>query len=193
MSDAIIRVNPIEHPGVHNYVVLAGVTSPLAKVTGADREFKWQEKESKGSLGATATFQGSPLAKPTVTYTLWLPDHFRHWDLVYMPVLERSIEGAKPQALDIYSPYLERNKIKSITVVKLGQLKHVGKGKYEVTHQYLEYRPPKPGGGTPSGSKSTLPGGINNGQDIVDAATSAAEQAGEAVGDLIDQMLDLLE
>ncbi len=165
---------PVDTPDLWDSIILAGIKSPgIAEVTGGDREFGWEAKKSQGSDGATTTQGGAGLAKPKVKFLLWKEpgkvDHFEAWNMVFLPLLHSSQKavaakkttttqvvahaGKPPHALDIYHPDLAANGIRSVVVDNIGQLVDEGKGLSSCAVSFLEFRPPKPAGGTPGGSK----------------------------------------
>jgi hypothetical protein len=152
-------INPSDNPEQYDYCWLAGMPTPgLVEVTGGDRKHKWDKKEAKGSSGATITSQGAEPAEPTMKVRLWFDrenniNHFWLWDLNIKPILEAALEGKT--AIDIYHPSLAANGINSVVVQEVSQLAKEGEdGLHSITIKFLEFRPPKPAGATPKGSKS---------------------------------------
>jgi hypothetical protein len=78
-------------------------------------------------------------------------------------VLRKATGSKEPTALDVYHPDLALLDIKSVVVTKIGGLVHDGKGGATVAVDFLEYRPPTPKGGTPSGSKGNAGAGAAGG------------------------------
>ena len=178
--------NPVDIPELYEHVILKGVVSPgICEVTGGARPFKWDVESGKGSSGATSKYQGQDLAKPSVRFQLWKEagddkaDHFAQWEANFRPILDGMIVDGKPEATDIYHPALEANGIRSVTLAQIGQLEHVGLGLYEIVVDFIEYRPPKPAGGTPKGSKG--PGA--NAPYFGDPGARAGSSLGEKAAD----------
>lgn len=154
--------NPVDHEELFDAIVLAGVRSP-GKVTlsGHDREVGWDVKRGDGQKGASMTLKEAPPGKFTATFELTIDkgqglDEFDAWDS-FQAVIDSSVSGTTPKALDIYHPDLARNGFRSVVKGKIGGLQHDGKGSAKVAVEFLEYLPPSPKTGSPSGSKSKNP------------------------------------
>jgi hypothetical protein len=149
---------PISDPGSWDYVLLAGKRSPgVIPPGGVDfhRVFEWDKKKGKGTIGATPTFTGKPPAEGTITFHFWADSHFRAWDS-FVAMFDYDPTKKEPTALDVDHPELRRLKIKSLIVEKIGTIKDVGDGKWEVKIDCFEYTPPPKISGnavaTPKGS-----------------------------------------
>lgn len=81
-------------------------------------------------------------------------DDFAAWD-PFQAVIDSTVSGAEPKALDVYHPDLARNRIKSICKGTVGGMTHDGKGGATVVVKLIEYKPPQKSGGAPSGSKTS--------------------------------------
>lgn len=154
--------NPIDNEELYDVIVLAGVRSP-GKVTlsGHEREVGWDVKKGDGQQGASMTLKEAPPGKFTATFELIKDlgqaiDDFAAWE-AFLPVLRSSFAGTTPKALDAYHPDLALNGFKSVVVAKIGGLQHDGKGGAKVAVEFIEYLPPKPKGGSPSGSTAKNP------------------------------------
>ncbi len=144
-------IAPTAVPDLYDFIVVQGIASPgIATVSGADRGYKWDVKEAKGSAGATTTFQGDGVAKPKVEFQLWLDEHFEAWD-TFVQIL-KAAQGKNPTVLDVVHPVFQEHEIRSLVVENIGQVVHKGKGLYSITVSFLEYYPPKPKGGSPVAS-----------------------------------------
>jgi hypothetical protein len=80
-------------------------------------------------------------------------DDFAEWP-AFLALVNSTVSGKAPKALDVYHPDLASQDIKSIVKSTVLGTVHDGKGGQTIAVKLLEYRPPKPKGGSPSGSKS---------------------------------------
>jgi hypothetical protein len=151
--------NPIDNPELYKSVVLAGVTSPgQVTLSGHERKINWDIKTAPGQSGATTTLKDIPPAEFTASFYLVRDDvlgidDFEEWP-EFQKLIDSTVADAKPKALDVYHPDLASNDIKSVVKASIGGVQHDGKGGQIITVKFLEYRPPKKKGGSPSGSKS---------------------------------------
>ena len=202
MTVALQSALPDEVPELFDVLVIAGVESPGLCTVESSRPFDWDVKKGKGSSGATSTYQGKGLAKVKVTLRLWKDyetgvDHYGDYLTRFLPVLFDVTQDSKPQAVDVYHPYLAALGISSCTVEEISTPKNNGQGVREVQIDLLEFRQPRPAGGTPGGSKSKKDApGNNAGAQLANAVLedeSYAEKAGKAAANAIDAFLDTLE
>ncbi len=149
--------NPIDDEELYEGIVLAGVRSP-GKVTlsGHDRVVNWDIKDGSGQSGATMTRKGEKPIEFTATFYLVQDvaqgiDDFAAWP-AFLDLINSTVSGKTPKALDIYHPDLASNDIKSVVKSTVGGTAHDGKGGQTIAVKLMEYRPPKPAGGSPSGS-----------------------------------------
>lgn len=149
--------NPIEEEDLYNCITLAGVRSPgQVTISGHDRTIGWDVKKGSGQTGATTTRTSEDPVEFTCTFSLLKDDtlgidDYESWP-AFATLINSTIVGKEPKALDIYHPDLAANDIISVVLKKFGGLVHDGKGGAKIAITFLEYRPPKPKGGTPKGS-----------------------------------------
>jgi len=153
--------NPIDHEELFNAIELGGVVSP-GKVTlsGHDRKITWDVKKGPGLTGATTTMKEVPPIEFTASFYLVRDDSlgiddFEDWE-AFLRVIESTVSGPKPKALDIYHPDLasQTPPITSVCKAAVAGVIHDGKGGQTVAVKFQEYRAPKPAGGTPTGAKA---------------------------------------
>lgn len=146
--------NPFDNEDLYNTMILGGVRSPgVVKFSGHDRELDWDVKVGPGTKGGTTTLKGEKPIEFSATFSLTDRDDFEAWEK-FQKLIESTVSGTKPKALDCYHPDLARNDIKSIVKKTIGGAVHDGKGGQSYTVKFLEYRPVKPKGGTTAGSKT---------------------------------------
>lgn len=149
--------NPVDNEDLYEAIVLGGLRSPgRVTLSGHDRVIGWDVKKGAGQSGATTTRTSEDPAKVTCTFYLVKDDaqgidDFALWP-AFLAQAKSTIAGPTPKALDVYHPDLAENDIKSVVLEKIGGVVHDGKGGQTRTLVFLEYRPPKPKGGTPKGS-----------------------------------------
>lgn len=149
--------NPIDNEELFDSIILAGVTSPgVVKLSGHDRVIGWDVKKGAGQSGATTTRTSEDPAEVTCAFYLATIEDIDAWP-AFLASARATISGKDPKAADVYHPDLAEVDIKSVVLKKIGGVVHDGKGGQTRTLVFLEYRPPKPKGGTPKGStaKST--------------------------------------
>lgn len=152
-----MSVNPIDNEELYQGIVLGGTLSP-GKVTlsGHDRVIGWDVKKGSGQSGATTTRSSEDPVEFTCTFYLVMDpsygiDDFSAWE-DFATLIDSTVSGPTPQPLDIYHPDLATNKIQSVVLKSMGGVVHDGKGGQTIAVKFIEYKPPKPKGGTPKGS-----------------------------------------
>ena len=145
---------PIDNEDLFNTIELAGRVSPgvVKSMTGHDRKVNWDVKDGAGQSGASSTLKSIPLRVVTVTFYLATDDDLYSWP-AFRDILLSTVRGPKPIALDVYHPDLAAVNISSVTLANLGGPVHDGKGGQTIAVQLQEYAPPKPKGGSATGSK----------------------------------------
>ncbi len=151
MSEAV--PNPIDDADLFDAIELGGVRSPgqIKSMTGHDRKINWDVKEGQGQSGASSTLKSIPLRVLSITFFLSDTEDFEAW-ADFSVLIYSTIAGPKPKALDIYHPDLAMVDIRSVTLANFGGVVHDGKGGQTITVQFQEYAPPKPKGGSATGS-----------------------------------------
>jgi hypothetical protein len=181
-------IDPIQNPQSWDVIVLAGVTSPgiIAEMSGFDRVNGWQIKKGKGSDGGTLTYVQRPPAEGHIKFVLSTAADFQAWAsfrplFLYNPAKNAA---ASEQAVSIWHPALADLSISSVVTKKISPIRHMGKGKYEVTVDLIEFAPPPASNvvntPTTTNDNSTIlssPTGTTLGQN-----TSASEPLGQGVG-----------
>ncbi len=138
----LAQQNPIDSPQLWDVVTVSGVQSPgLAEIGEWKRAHDWDQKKGKGTLGATATFVGKPLAEGSIKWYLWEPEHFASWD-TFLPLFKYDPTKKTAQAVDIYHPALDAIDVASVVTTKIGNIIHEGKQLYSISIDFLEYNPP---------------------------------------------------
>jgi hypothetical protein len=147
--------NPIANPELYDSIVLGGMTSPgRVTLSGHDRGAKWDVKEGNGQEGASTTLKAIPPGTFKASFYLVDEEDFEAWD-DFQDLIDSTISGPKPKALDIYHPDLARNGFTSVVKGKVYGAVHDGKGGLTIAVDFQEYKPAKPKGGSPSGSTAT--------------------------------------
>lgn len=138
-------LDPFSNPGAWDAVVIAGQQAPGILLMPGGIEFKrafaWDVKKGKGTLGATATFVGQPLAKGTIKLVFWTMQHFVAWSQ-FVPLLKYDPTKIAPQAVDIYHPALADVNITSVIIEEIGIPMPQLDKRYIVELKFLEYLPP---------------------------------------------------
>lgn len=149
-----IEPSPLWDEELFNSIELAGVKSPgTVKLSGHDRKINWDVKAGKGQSGASTTLKDIPLIEFTAAFYLADEEDFQDWT-AFRELINSTVSGATPKALDIYHPSLAANKIKSVVLASMGGDVFDGKGGKTVTVKFQEYAPPKKKGGAPRGGSS---------------------------------------
>lgn len=157
-------INPIDHSELYDSIELAGKRSPgQVTLSGHDRNQKWDIKDADGAGGASTTLKGEQVAQFQASFYLVKDpvlgvDDFAAWD-AFASIIRKSIPNSgKPTALKIYHPDLAANDIKSVSQASIGGMVHDGKGGATVVVKFLEFRPAKKKGGSPTATKSSTAG-----------------------------------
>ncbi len=137
--------NPHDDPDLFDAIELGGSRSPgqVKSITGHERKINWDVKEGSGQSGASSTLKSVPLR--TVTVTFFLAD-----------------------ADDIAA-----SEIRSFVLASMGGVAHDGKGGQTIAVQFQEYAPPKPKGGSATGSSSKKPNAANDPNAAANAELAA--------------------
>ncbi len=170
-------LSPARDGGIFDAITIAqAYTSPgVCTLAGHKREQSLDVKEADGQRGATVTWKGTKVGKFTATFDLVYDptqdiDDFAAWDLfaeiLWSTVPPRS--GAKPVAMDIGHPDLERNGYTSVILDTMGEMTYPSPGRGQIAVVLSEYYPPAPASaGSANGSKAS-----REGSDPIDAATA---------------------
>lgn len=175
-------IDPFNGEDVWNKIVVAGIESPgVVRLSGHDRKIAWDIKEGTGQDGATTSRKGKPIGEFDAEFELsndpTSPDSndFDDWDS-FQALLETSVSGKDPVALDIYHPDLARNHFSSVVLGSIGAMSLDGKGGGKIKVHFLEYNPPKKKAATgANGSKSKTEGDKKIDQAKDDLAKALAE------------------
>ncbi len=142
-------INPIQFSSDWQYITIAGKNSPGAippnGVRGFDRETGWDKKRGKGTQGATLSLTSFPPTEGQITFQLWEPFHFVEW-IAFRKLLKYTPKktATRADALDIYYPSLADVDVTSVVTAKISPARHVGKGLYLITVDFIEWvDPPK--------------------------------------------------
>lgn len=149
-------ISPIQYPQEWDYIFIGQQKSPgLAIVGDFSREYEWDVKKGKGTVGATTTFVQKPPAKGSITFKLWKTEHFAEWE-AFLLLLKYDPTKKATQAVDIYHPSLVSIDVLSVVTTDIGNPIHEGKQLYSVKVGFLEYfpAPKKSATNTPNGSNS---------------------------------------
>lgn len=152
--------NPIDNEDLYESIVLAGKRSPgRVTLSGHDRKTGWDIKKGTAQSGASMTRSSEDPVEFTATFYLVKDeaqgiDDFAEWD-AFQDLIDSTVSGADPKALDVYHPDLARNGIKSVVKGTVGGMVHDGMGGATVVVKLVEYKPPKKAGGAPLGSKTS--------------------------------------
>lgn len=156
-----------DNPELYESIVLAGVRSPgQVTLSGHDRKIGWDVKKGPAQTGATTSRTSEDPVEFVASFYLVKDDSldiddFADWE-TFLELAKSTIAGATPKALDVYHPDLARNDIKSVVLSQIAGVVHDDVGGETHALSFLEYRPAKKKGGTPSGSKSKAsPSGID--------------------------------
>ncbi len=146
--------NPIDDPELYDVISLAGTFSPgVVTITGHDRKHGWDIKKGSGQNGATTTRSSDDPIEFTCSFKLTDVEDFDAWP-AFHALINSTVASKVPVALDIYHPDLAEQDIKSVVKATVMGTVHDGLGGQTKAVKFLEYRPPKKAGGSPSGSKS---------------------------------------
>lgn len=146
--------NPNVDEDLYKSIIIGGMFSPgQVTLSGHDRKIDWDVKAASGQQGASTTLKGIPLIEFTAAFYLADDEDFNAWP-AFQAHVESTINGAAPVAMDCYHPDLAANKITSVVLSHMGGVVHDKKGGQTITVKFQEYKPPKPKGGSPNGSKA---------------------------------------
>lgn len=141
--------NPIEDPGLYNYILLSGTRSPgLAELeSGGERSLKWENQQAPGFAGAISICKGEEISEVSYRFTFWKVEHFTAWETVFAPMLRAGMKKRPPRVYELSDPAVSHNEIKAVAGANVGPLKKIGPSKWAVVVKFHEYRKPKATGG----------------------------------------------
>jgi hypothetical protein len=156
-------MNPMDHGESYDSIELAGRRSPgIVTLSGHDRNHKWDVKDADGAGGASTTYKGESVSQFTASFYLVKDpvagaDDFADWEPFARLIRSSIPNSGKPKALKIYHPDLAMPgiEISSVCAQSIGGLQHDGKGGATVDVKFLEFRPPKKKGGSPTTTKGS--------------------------------------
>lgn len=137
---------PLPHTLVELYrwLWIADVQSPpLVKLTGHDRNQKWDIQEAKGQTGASSVLNGPPVGGFQAEFYIADDDDMALWER-FKAVVESTTNGPTPKALPIYHPDLVSNGFCEVCNAGIGGLVWDSRGGATVLVKFTEYKPPKP-------------------------------------------------
>lgn len=148
-------INPLDHEEAYDHVILGGVRSPgqLRKITGHDRKIGWDIKKGPGQSGASMTRTSEDPVPFELEFFLASREDFDAWP-AFRGLIDSTVSGPVPKALDIYHPDLVENLITSVVKDTSFGTQHDGLGGQVKKIRLIEYKPAKAKGGSPSGSSS---------------------------------------
>lgn len=168
--------NPLDDPALYNVVELGGVQSPgRVTITGHDRKIGWDIKKGSGQKGATVTRSSSDPIEFTCSFFLADREDFDAWP-TFLATVNSTADGPTPKALDIYHPDLAEVGISAVVKATVGGTVHDGLGGQTRVIKFLEYRPPAPSRGSPSGSKSSAKKAVDPNADLQRELEKLAQQ-----------------
>lgn len=170
-------MNPFtDDPDLYDFPRFNGTASPLlCDVSGATSPRKWDEKAGKGLSGATLVYSGTGLAKPTVRFFAWLPEHFIAW-ASFRALVAKAPEGTKPTAISIEHPFLAELGIVSVVVEDETMWVQASAGLWTKDLKLIQFREPTAAVGKPTGAKTQW------------VETSAQTAADKTIDDLVKQV-----
>ena len=154
--------NVVDNEDLYNVIVLAGVSSPgQVTLSGHESKVEWDVKSGPSLNGATTTLKARPPIEFSASFYLVKDvaqglDDFADWD-TFRQIIDATVAGKVPKAVDVYHPDLAANDIKSVVKASVGGMTYDGKGGATIVVKFQEYRPPRKQGGTPIGSKKGGP------------------------------------
>jgi hypothetical protein len=146
--------NPLDDETLYAVFTLGQSASPgyIKSISGHDSKVNWDVKAGTGQSGASVTLKDIPLRTVKIDIVLSDEDDYAAWD-DFRDVIESTVAGTTPKALEVYHPELAAVGITSVVKGNISGPKYDGKGGAIYTIELQEYRPPKPKGGSPSGTK----------------------------------------
>lgn len=146
--------NPIDDPDLYDHIELGGVQSPgVVTLSGHDRKIGWDVKKGNAQSGATTTRTCDEPTEFSASFYLVDEEEFAQW-ATFLDVINSTVAGKTPSGLDVYHPDLAENGITSVVKATVMGTVHDGKGGQTRVVKFLEYKPPRPAGGSPKGSKA---------------------------------------
>ena len=147
--------NPIDDPDLYDHIELGDVESPgVVTLSGHDRKIGWKINSGNAQKGATTVRSCDDPVEFTASFYLADEDDFNDWP-AFLEVVNATVATKSSKAVDIYHPDLAENGITSVVKATVMGTVHDGKGGQTRVVKFLEYKPPKPAGGGPKGSKAS--------------------------------------
>lgn len=170
-------MNPIDDPDAYVLDVAGTIAPGVVTIVECDIEGNWDDKEADGQDGASTAYKGKKLGTFKSRHDLAVDpviglDEIGAWP-GFVALLESTVAGESPVALDVYHPDLATQGITSATYRKVSALRHDGRGGASAEVMWKAYAPPKPkpAKGTAGSKSGTKNDGRTYGDDKVDEAT----------------------
>lgn len=147
-------VNLLDNEDLYDSIDLGGVRSPgVVSISGHTSKENWDVKDGAGQNGASMTRKGRKPCVFQCSFYLADRDDFAAWP-AFRAAIEATVSSKAPKAVDIYHPDLADVGIKSVVKGEVKGAEYDRKGGVTRVVEFTEYMPPKPAGGSPSGSAS---------------------------------------
>jgi hypothetical protein len=180
----VLTVSPLENPTTYNEIVIAGITfsqaDGIVEVTGAERKFSWDNKQSAGSQGSTITYRGWALAEPKLKFKFWQASQINNFYSRIVPALAYDATKTDPKPFDVYHPKTFANDIFWLVTKNIGDLVDDGAQLWTVTVETLEYRQAKAKNATSTPNTASSAGAGGSNTATKPSATEALQRAIEA-------------
>lgn len=138
-----------------DYVLFEGQATPgISVVEKSGVIVTWDKIRGYGYGGAVSRFTGTDLSDFNVRCQLWTDEDWQDYEN-FLPLVASPPRGVRPKAKDIWHPFLEALKIKSITTKGISQPEPILDGSvFEVVIPCLQFGKPRTMYGQPKGATS---------------------------------------
>lgn len=186
-SNSMLPGGPLASPGQWDVFSINGVVSPgvipAGGIRGFKREFTWDMKIGKGTVGGTPSLTQRPLVKGSFVLQFWNDQQIKvNWPgfvalMNYNP--DKSSSPTALQALTLYHPALSAIQLNLAICEYITPVIHKGQNLYEVEIGFVEYVQPSP---NPVNATQTPKGAAAANQETFGPpVTAASNEVREAI------------
>lgn len=140
-------ISPFVNAKAWHKFLLGGSFSPgsitVDGVRGFGLKTGWDVKKGKGQLGATITLVEQPPVEGAFELQLINDQDYQDW-IEFIPVMAVAADKQRAKGIDIWYAGFAGLDISAVLIREIPVPRHVGRGRYLVTIEMIQWLPPPP-------------------------------------------------